>query len=49
MWVDQEFWHGTVSLRLELTRAGSKEELYPDVVDEGLREGGGVPSRTAEI
>jgi energy-coupling factor transporter ATP-binding protein EcfA2 len=24
-------------------------ELYPDVVDEGLREGGGVPSRTAEI
>jgi hypothetical protein len=25
------------------------KELYPDVVDEGLREEGGVPSRTVAI
>jgi hypothetical protein len=28
------------------THLGEFTELYPDVVDEGLREEGGVPSRT---
>ena len=34
-----------------MRRAGLvlSQELYPGVVDEGLREGGGVPSRIAKI